>query len=272
MKRFVCIGTILVLLGSITVYSQTPPPETDDATTTTTTASASTSSASERKSTFSQAIGVYLGYAQPNFFNHVEANDEDCFSRLYLHGAQIGLLYEATFIRGFGLALGANYTFGITNDGWTNYGKGVNYPIRGLEDPIDGVAQTMYHGLNVHLDLQYKFKIARQMYLGIFSGPALQAHFYLKDKTNGLTLDYLSDDLDAMGYEQQLNNLNVTWGVGLLYQYKRFFTRIGYNFGIISGYKNGTYCDTGYKDDVRLDQWEARVGVYFWHSHKKRSK
>ena len=72
--------------------------------------------------------------------------------------------------------------------------------------------------------------------------------------------------------DKYLRRLNVTWGVGAGFQYKRYFLRGGYDFGIINPYKAITFNALDGAlfagDDRwtrgRLDQWQIKMGLYLW--------
>jgi hypothetical protein len=58
--------------------------------------------------------------------------------------------------------------------------------------------------------------------------------------------------------------LNVTWGVGAGFQYKRYFLRGGYDFGLMNPYKHSDFANEKHTRG-RLDQWNIRLGVYLWY-------
>ena len=64
--------------------------------------------------------------------------------------------------------------------------------------------------------------------------------------------------------DQQFKRLNVTWGVGAGFQYRRYFLRGGYDFGLINPYKNADFT-TGIHSRGRLDQWSIKIGMYLWY-------
>jgi len=125
--------------------------------------------------------------------------------------------------------------------------------------------------LELFVDWQYKFEVAKETYLILYSGPTLQC---------GLAMDWRRDrQTDAgdpfvtarfSGYDtnndpdQVLKRLNVTWGVGAGFQYKRYFLRGGYDFGIITPYKNTDFSN-GTHTRGRLDQWNIKIGMYLWY-------
>lgn len=207
----------------------------------------------------SQAIGVYVGYANPHGINSIKEGGDKDKSRLSLNGFQIGAQWEKNFVKGLGLVAGLNYTFGANSRGWKD--KDGNY-----EYEKDDDVKNLYHALDIHVDLQYKFKIAKNMYIGAYTGPTLQAHLSLKEKqkADGETekMDYFSKD--DMGEDGQLKHANLTWGLGLVYQYKNYFLRAGYDWGIMSALKNGTIKEDDYKEKTRIDQFQIRLGMYLW--------
>ena len=61
-----------------------------------------------------------------------------------------------------------------------------------------------------------------------------------------------------------LSRLNVTWGVGAGLQYKRYFLRGGYDFGLLVPYKKADFSNERHTRG-RLDQWSIKVGMYLWY-------
>ena len=64
---------------------------------------------------------------------------------------------------------------------------------------------------------------------------------------------------------QQFKRFNVTWGVGAGFQYKRYFLRGGYDFGLINPYKNADFENENHTRG-RLDQWNIKIGMYLFYS------
>jgi hypothetical protein len=63
----------------------------------------------------------------------------------------------------------------------------------------------------------------------------------------------------------------VTWGVGAGFQYKRYFLRGEYDFGLINPHRYGQFVNiAGETMDRntrgRLDQWSIRIGMYLWYA------
>ena len=186
-----------------------------------------------------------------------------------MKGFKVGLVYDGSFVKGFGASIGLNYTFGAYNSGWKSAGIVADYPrSRQL---------ITYNQLEVFVDWQYKFEVAKETYLMLYTGPTIQC---------GLTLDMRADrqvDYDSQveyyyysGYKsdepnQTFTRLNVTWGLGAGFQYKRYFLRGGYDFGLINPYANKQFVDAaGNPIDRytrgRLDQWNIKLGVYLWYA------
>ena len=65
--------------------------------------------------------------------------------------------------------------------------------------------------------------------------------------------------------DQTFRHLNITWGLGAGFQYKRYFLRGGYDFGLLNPYKNTDF-ENGIHTRGRLDQWEIKIGMYLWYA------
>mgnify|MGYP003456251769 FL=1 len=61
-----------------------------------------------------------------------------------------------------------------------------------------------------------------------------------------------------------LSRLNVTWGVGAGLQYKRYFLRGGYDFGLINPYKSDMFDGFDIYTRGRFDQWQIKLGMYLF--------
>lgn len=211
-----------------------------------------------------QYLGLQLGFTQPVTRLNVPAIDhEKELTPTIYNGFKVGLVYDATIVAGFGYTMGLNYTFGATKGEWKSTGA-LDYPRE--------QKQEMYHQLEIPVDWQYKFEIANNTYLILYTGPTLQMglafkqNTYKQDKPNGdKTMQevnrYTMDNMFA------LKRLNVTWGVGAGLQYDRYFIRGGYDFGIINPYKAHVFeVNDDYRPYTRgrFDQWQIKLGVYFW--------
>ena len=212
-------------------------------------------------------FGVQLGFAQPIARLNTPTTKTSLFSTSY-NGFKVGLVYDATIIKGFGVSMGLNYTFGNHTSAWKQVGK-LPYP----QERSTG----QYHQLEIPIDWQYKFEIAKRTWIILYTGPTLQCGLDLTSKlyktNNGkeITLEkdnsFYSEDMK----DKELKRINVTWGLGAGFQYDRYFLRGGYDFGLINPYKASQfdYTDTngGHpRTRGRFDQWQIKVGIYLWQS------
>lgn len=212
-------------------------------------------------------FGVQLGFAQPIARLNTPTNKTSLFSTSY-NGFKVGLVYDATIVKGFGVSMGLNYTFGNHISAWKQIGT-LPYP----QERTTG----QYHQLEIPIDWQYKFEIAKRTWIILYTGPTLQCGLDLTSKlyktNNGkeITLEkdnsFYSEDMK----DKELKRINVTWGLGAGFQYDRYFLRGGYDFGLINPYKASQfdYTDTngGHpRTRGRFDQWQIKVGIYLWQS------
>ena len=69
-----------------------------------------------------QGFGVQVGWAQPILRLNDPANPstaKDSLSNVVkMKGFKVGVVYDGSFIAGFGTSIGLNYTFGAYNSGW----------------------------------------------------------------------------------------------------------------------------------------------------------
>ena len=211
-----------------------------------------------------QYVGVQLGFTQPiTRLNLPVPDQEKNLTPTVLNGFKVGVVYDATIVKGFGYTLGLNYTFGAKTNEWEKYGEN-DYP------RIQ--KQELYHQLEIPVDWQYKFEIANKTYLMLYTGPTLQVGLSYKQNTrkqmtsSGETAS-VDKDVYTMDGVFALKRLNVTWGVGAGLQYERYFLRGGYDFGLINPYKEATF---HVSDDYnpytrgRFDQWQIKIGMYLW--------
>jgi hypothetical protein len=124
--------------------------------------------------------------------------------------------------------------------------------------------------LEIPIDWQYKFEIAQNTWVILYTGPTLQCglDFTKRNFTdNGKEVTFTSENnvysVDDMK-DYALKRINVTWGIGAGFQYERYFIRGGYDFGIINPYKAQSF--TGYDAYTRgrFDQWQIKLGMYLW--------
>lgn len=211
-------------------------------------------------------FGVQLGFAQPIARLNTPTTKTSLLATSY-NGFKVGLVYDATIIKGFGVSMGLNYTFGNHTSAWKQIGT-LPYP----QERTTG----QYHQLEIPIDWQYKFEIAKRTWIILYTGPTLQCGLDLTSKlytNNGkeITLEkdnsFYSEDMK----DKALKRINVTWGLGAGFQYDRYFLRGGYDFGLINPYKASQfdYTDTngGHpRTRGRFDQWQIKVGIYLWQS------
>ena len=214
-----------------------------------------------------QGFGFQISWAQPILrINRpaTSALNDSLKMAIKMKGFKVGVVYDASYIAGFGSTIGINYTFGVYTGKWRALGIYSDFPrIR---------QHITYHQLELFVDWQYKFEIAKETYLMLYTGPTLQCgvdfdlHIDKKDFYDDVTrqssYDYYqsSDDPDKL-----LKRINVTWGVGAGFQYKRYFLRGGYDFGLMNPYKNSDFNGEDKHTRGRLDQWNIRLGVYLWY-------
>lgn len=212
-------------------------------------------------------FGVQLGFAQPIARLNTPTTKTSLFPTSY-NGFKVGLVYDATIIKGFGVSMGLNYTFGNHTSAWKQVGK-LPYP----QERSTG----QYHQLEIPIDWQYKFEIAKRTWIILYTGPTLQCGLDLTSKlyktNNGKEIilekdnSFYSEDMK----DKELKRINVTWGLGAGFQYDRYFLRGGYDFGLINPYKASQfdYTDTNGgnpRTRGRFDQWQIKVGIYLWQS------
>ena len=211
-----------------------------------------------------QGFGVQIGWAQPILrLNDPSASvpKDSLVNVTRLNGFKVGVTYDASYIAGFGSSMGINYTFAGASSKWAK--KDISFSER---------TQTIYHEMEVFVDWQYKFEVAKETYLIIYTGPSIQCGLALNKtsyRRNEMTDEvtqkrinhYKTDEADEL-----LKRLNVTWGVGAGFQYQRYFLRGGYDFGLINPYKNIKFDGTDRYTRGRLDQWTVKVGVYLWYN------
>ena len=209
-------------------------------------------------------IGVQLGYARSITRLNTPENGKTLSATGY-NGLKVGVVYDATIVKGFGATIGLNYTFGANATDWMKriHTQPTEYPqIR---------SRGQYHQLEIPVDWQYKFEIAQNTWLMLYTGPTLQCGLLFKDKwyarsdnkSNAFTHEenlYSEEDMEDFA----LKRLNVTWGIGAGFQYERYFLRGGYDFGLINPYKAQSFLGEDIYTRGRFDQWQIKMGMYLW--------
>lgn len=246
------------------------------------------------------SVGIQIGFAEPilrlNTPTPTTATAAAGYSfnesasklnKVTMNGFKIGVVYDASIAWGLGFSLGMNYTFAYHQDSWNDYA----YQEDGTQAPlpyIDYRTRYVYNQGEVFVDWQYKFEMAKQTFLILYTGPTIQTGFYKatdrfryndnafiygkSGNVNLTTAHYSFEDQQ----DQFLHHLNVTWGIGAGFQYKQYFVRGGYDFGINPPYSEYSFNYLGEKFQVdmlkgddrrtrgRLDQWQIKIGMYIW--------
>lgn len=220
-----------------------------------------------------QGFGLQIGYAQPTLRLNSPSTSypkDSLVSITQLHGLKLGVVYDGSFAKGFGTSVGINYTFATKQNNWSSVSSFTRFP--------ESRSQMMYHQIEVFADWQYKFEIAKETYVMLFTGPTIQYGIAFTQK-NEQRLDEsgsisLTENVNRYGKDSpntDLRQFNVTWGVGAGFQYQRYFLRGGYDFGLINPYANAQFVNplTGATIDRntrgRFDQWEIKIGAYLWY-------
>ena len=217
-------------------------------------------------------LGIQLGYARPiTQLNDPRIDAGKTLTPSAYNGFKVGVVYDATIIKGFGVTMGLNYTFGANSTPWVK--KVSSQPTDYPQVSSNG----LYHQLEVPVDWQYKFEIAKRTWLMLYTGPTLQCGLSFTKK------NYINNGKDAQQdvanrtddiYSEEdmkdntLKRLNVTWGIGAGFQYERYFLRGGYDFGLINPYKSQSFAGKDIYTRGRFDQWQIKLGIYLWENNK----
>ena len=131
-----------------------------------------------------QGFGFQIGFAQPVLrLNSPETRypSDSLVNTTTLNGFKVGLVYDATFVKGFGASIGVNYTFGQGNTQWQRQSTLSDYPQKRV--------RTTYNQVELFVDWQYKFEIAGGTYIILYSGPSIQCAVAMTDKVLERQLD-----------------------------------------------------------------------------------
>lgn len=210
-------------------------------------------------------LGVQFGFAQPTtYLNAPQPADKTVLNPVIYNGFKVGMVYETDIIKGFGVIMGLNYTFGTSATDWVK--KVNNQPGKYPEVCSKG----LYHQIELPIDWQYKFEIAQDTWIILYTGPTLQCGISLLNtkylntgKQTSITDSKELYDENA-GTDYVLKRINVTWGIGAGFQYDRYFLRGGYDFGLINPYVSQTFTGQDVYTRGRFDQWQIKLGIYFW--------
>ena len=208
-------------------------------------------------------LGVQFGYARP-ITRLNTAEFKTTLNATAYNGLKVGLVYDATIIKGFGVSMGLNYTFGNHTSAWKKIGENTHPQER---------STGQYHQLEIPIDWQYKFEIAKRTWIILYTGPTLQCGLSLTsnkfetDEYGKIKDDVISSDFYLIEDKNMaLKRINVTWGLGVGFQYDRYFLRGGYDFGLINPYKERSFVGHDAYTRGRFDQWQIKVGIYLWQS------
>ncbi len=205
-------------------------------------------------------LGIQIGYAQPTTRLNTPESKTVLKSTIY-NGFKLGVIYDATLIKGFGVSMGLNYTYGGNATDWKKVGTNLYPSLR---------TKGQYHQIELPVDWQYKFQIAKSTYIMLYTGPTLQCGLSLQSKNflnNGKEIQLTDVDnyySETDMQDRALKRLNVTWGVGAGLQYERYFIRGGYDFGLINPYQLRQFPGEDVYTRGRIDQWQLKVGIYLW--------
>lgn len=203
-----------------------------------------------------QYVGLQVGFARPiTRLNEATVGKETTLNATAYNGLKVGFVYDATIVKGFGYTIGLNYTFGASNTPWEQKG---NLPYPRIK------TQSQYHQLEIPVDWQYKFEIAKGTWLMLYTGPTLQCGLSLTQNTYEQKEPKGQITPTSTNRYEELSRLNVTWGIGAGLQYDRYFLRGGYDFGIINPYKQDQFEGKDIYTRGRFDQWQIKLGIYLW--------
>lgn len=221
-----------------------------------------------------QGLGIQIGFAEPIMrLNSSDPNipKDSLVNKTIMNGMKVGLVYDGAIIKGFGATVGINYTFAA---GYTNWATP-----NVMQQLTKQRTKTTYNQVELFVDWQYKFEIAKETYIILYTGPSIQCAVEMSkrefEKNEGTGIVTKNDKESCFNYTDDkmahdYQRMNVTWGVGAGFQYERYFLRGGYDFGLMNPYKVGNFNEMGYSLDRRtrgrLDQWNIRLGIYLWNN------
>lgn len=213
----------------------------------------------------SQSLGVQLGFSEPILRDNTSSKSSKLDNTTTTDGFKVGLVYDATLIKGFGLSVGLNYLFAADAGSWQN--------INDLNKAKLIKTTTTQHFIELPIDWQYKFQIAYNTYIILYSGPTIQYNIafnndtYIHDKikntkTHDSSENHYEINLDKYD-KTDYSHFNLQWGIGAGFQYKNYYIRGGYNFGIYNHFKDSYNNLLEYDNRARYDEWHIRLGIYF---------
>ena len=212
-----------------------------------------------------QSLGFQLGFTEPILRDNSISQKSKLAPTVTTNGIKTGFVYDATIVKGFGLNLSLNYSLSVDPGKWQ------------VENQLMKAKQMrtsrILHTLEMPIEWQYKFKIAIDTWLIAYTGPVLQYNVVFTEKTrhrgdpikgeweepaiNHYKIDKDGDD------KNDFSPFNIQWGVGGGFQYKNYFIRGGYNFGIYNHFRDNYTNTKEYTNRGRYDEWNIRLGIYF---------
>lgn len=235
------------------------------------------------------AVGLQLGFSQKIARANAPTPDvaqQETLQKLNLNGGKIGIVFEGNIIKGFGAQIGLNYSYNGGSTEWRKRDANQAPTHPRCRD------RNYLHSLELVCDWQYKFKIAKDTYFILYTGPGIQCNLSFHEQTftqydpEGPIEESIKDQLirkvDKADDYKAYNRLNVTWGVGGGFQYDRYFIRGGYDFGLMNPYSysnfdqvmkrnnegiiTGPMYDFSQSTRGRQDQWFIKLGIFLWQS------
>ncbi len=214
-------------------------------------------------------VGFNIGFTRDLLLERKGDNESKKFPyRTALNGFKVGVVYDATIVKGFGVSMALNYTIAGAKD--RDWRKEKNNQLGAYPQIKDSY---LFQSIELPIDWQYKFEIAKETYLILYTGPTVQYNFSFtqtQHKQQTPTSEEISTDINHYDIDadsdgtKDYNELNITWGIGAGFQYQRYFLRGGYDFGIFNPYKDRFIDNQGKYNNGRLDQWNLKIGMYLW--------
>ncbi|MBR1564935.1 MAG: outer membrane beta-barrel protein [Paludibacteraceae bacterium] len=211
-----------------------------------------------------QWFGMQFGFAEHILRENTVSNTKKLSDKTVGNGTKIGFVYDVTLVKGFGLNLAFNYNFAAASGKWE-----VENPLFVANKRRTSVAM---HILEIPIEWQYKFNIATDTWLIAYTGPTMQFNVaynttitHRNDATNQVTeekINHFTVDNDGDNV-RDYSRFNIQWGVGAGFQYKNYYIRGGYNFGIYNHYRDNFHNTGSYTTRGRYDEWNIRLGIYF---------
>ena len=116
-----------------------------------------------------QGLGIQIGFAEPIVrLNSPDPNmpKDSLVDKTIMNGMKVGLVYDAAIVKGFGATVGINYTFAAGYTNWTTPNA--------MQQLTKVRTKTTYNQVELFVDWQYKFEIAKETYIILYTGPSIQ--------------------------------------------------------------------------------------------------